>query len=81
MFSLSRAIRLLNKLFDAIAIYNAKRELEKTEQRRKQVQDEPIKEFENLFGPAVNDDVNQLRKASAKQTVRTNSATIEMGKE
>lgn len=81
MISLNGAIALVNKLFDAIAIFNAKQEMAETERRRKQVQSEPIKEFENIFGPAVNDDVKQLRKSSPDEAVRTNTATIELDKE
>lgn len=81
MISLTGAIALVNKIFDAVAIFNAKRELAKTEQRRKQVQDEPVKEFENMFGPAVNNDANQLRQPSSDKTVRADSATVELDKE
>lgn len=80
--SLNGLITLANKLVDAIAIFNAKREQAKTEQRRKQVQDEPIDEFEKMFGPAANaDDVNKLRKSDSSETLRSNSTTVGLDKD
>lgn len=79
MSYLSGILILLNRLFDAIAIHNAKQALIKTQQKREQIQDDPINEFENMFGSAVNDDLG-VRKPSDNKAVRSDTTATDLDK-